>query len=223
MFMNINNISPSMPSMSMPNISGEGSDKLKSLEQKLQQLETEKQKAIQSKDKEKEEKIKKQIEKIQKQIQEIKQTQQKGQESCNTSSDDIKKRVDTYEAQPPQQSAGVYQVTHDENGQKIIQVDKSCETAQGQPKANPQDEREKPNIVKTTVNTDKVDKEIEKLKQTQTQLEQKIAAAKEPKEKEKLEAQLAQVNAELKAKDNDTYRQQHMEITEQKVVSKVGE
>ena len=49
--MNINNISPSMPSMSMPNISGEGSDKLKSLEQKLQQLETEKQKAIQSKHK----------------------------------------------------------------------------------------------------------------------------------------------------------------------------
>ena len=46
MFMNINNISPSMPSMSMPNISGEGSDKLKSLEQKLQQLETEKQKEI---------------------------------------------------------------------------------------------------------------------------------------------------------------------------------
>ena len=149
--------------------------------------------------------------------------QKKGQERRNTSSNDIKRRVDTYVAQPPQQSAGVYQVTHDENGRRIIQVDESCETAQGQPKAKPQDESEKPNIVKTTVNTDKVDKEIEKLKQTQTQLEQKIAAAKEPKEKEKLEAQLAQVNAELKAKDNDTYRQQHMEITEQKVVSKVGE
>ena len=50
MFMNINNISPSMPSMSMPSMSmpsigGGSSDKLKSLEQKLQQLETEKQKA----------------------------------------------------------------------------------------------------------------------------------------------------------------------------------
>ena len=100
----------------------------------------------------------------------------------------------------------MYQVTHDENGRRIIQVDESCETAQGQPKAKPQDESEKPNIVKTTVNTDKVDKEIEKLKQTQTQLEQKVAAAKEPEEKEKLETQLVQVNAELKAKDYNIRR-----------------
>ena len=53
MFMNINNISPSMPSMSMPSVGGGSSDKLKSLEQKLHQLETEKKKAIQSKDKQK--------------------------------------------------------------------------------------------------------------------------------------------------------------------------
>ena len=191
-----------------------------SLDRKIEQLKKQLEQVKENKEISQEEKNKR-ITNIEKHIAQLEQ--QKGQESRNTSSNDIKKRVDTYEAQPPQQSAGVYQVTHDENGQKIIQVDKSCETAQGQPKANPQDEREKPNIVKTTVNTDKVDKEIEKLKQTQTQLEQKIAAAKEPKEKEKLEAQLAQVNAELKAKDNDTYRQQHMEITEQKVVSKVGE
>ena len=191
-----------------------------SLDRKIEQLKKQLEQVKENKEISQEEKNKR-ITNIEKHIAQLEQ--QKGQESRNTSSNDIKKRVDTYEAQPPQQSAGVYQVTHDENGQKIIQVDKSCETAQGQPKANPQDEREKPNIVKTTVNTDKVDKEIEKLKQTQTQLEQKVAAAKEPEEKEKLETQLVQVNAELKAKDNDTYRQQHMEITEQKVVSKVGE
>ena len=191
-----------------------------SLDRKIEQLKKQLEQVKENKEISQEEKNKR-ITNIEKHIAQLEQ--QKGQESRNTSSNDIKKRVDTYEAQPPQQSAGVYQVTHDENGQKIIQVDKSCETAQGQLKATPQDESEKPDIVKTTVNTDKVDKEIEKLKQTQTQLEQKIAAAKEPKEKEKLEAQLAQVNAELKAKDNDTYRQQHMEITEQKVVSKVGE
>ena len=89
--------------------------------------------------------------------------------------------------------------------------------------AEPQNESEKPIIVKTTGNTDKVDREIEKLKQTQAQLQQKIAAAKEPTDKEALETQLALVEAELKLKDNDTYRRQHMEITEQKVVSKVGE
>lgn len=191
-----------------------------SLDRKIEQLKKQLEQVKENKEISQEEKNKR-ITNIEKHIAQLEQ--QKGQESRNTSSNDIKKRVDTYEAQPPQQSAGVYQVTHDENGRRIIQVDESCEAAQGQPKAKPQDESEKPNIVKTTVNTDKVDKEIEKLKQTQTQLEQKIAAAKEPKEKEKLEAQLAQVNAELKAKDNDTYRQQHMEITEQKVVSKVGE
>lgn len=191
-----------------------------SLDRKIEQLKKQLEQVKENKEISQEEKNKR-ITNIEKHIAQLEQ--QKGQESRNTSSNDIKKWVDTYEAQPPQQSAGVYQVTHDENGRRIIQVDESCETAQGQPKAKPQDESEKPNIVKTTVNTDKVDKEIEKLKQTQTQLEQKIAAAKEPKEKEKLEAQLAQVNAELKAKDNDTYRQQHMEITEQKVVSKVGE
>ncbi len=191
-----------------------------SLDRKIEQLKKQLEQVKENKEISQEEKNKR-ITNIEKHIAQLEQ--QKGQESRNTSSNDIKKRVDTYEAQPPQQSAGVYQVTRDENGRRIIQVDESCETAQGQPKAKPQDESEKPNIVKTTVNTDKVDKEIEKLKQTQTQLEQKIAAAKGPKEKEKLEAQLAQVNAELKAKDNDTYRQQHMEITEQKVVSKVGE
>ena len=191
-----------------------------SLDRKIEQLKKQLEQVKENKEISQEEKNKR-ITNIEKHIAQLEQ--QKGQESRNTSSNDIKKRVDTYEAQPPQQSAGVYQVTHDENGRRIIQVDESCETAQGQPKAKPQDESEKPNIVKTTVNTDKVDKEIEKLKQTQTQLEQKIAAAKGPKEKEKLEAQLAQVNAELKAKDNDTYRQQHMEITEQEVVSKVGE
>ncbi len=191
-----------------------------SLDRKIEQLKKQLEQVKENKEISQEEKNKR-ITNIEKHIAQLEQ--QKGQEIRNTSSNDIKKRVDTYEAQPPQQSAGVYQVTHDENGRRIIQVDESCETAQGQPKAKPQDESEKPNIVKTTVNTDKVDKEIEKLKQTQTQLEQKIAAAKGPKEKEKLEAQLAQVNAELKAKDNDTYRQQHMEITEQKVVSKVGE
>ena len=191
-----------------------------SLDRKIEQLKKQLEQVKENKEISQEGKNKR-ITNIEKHIAQLEQ--QKGQESRNTSSNDIKKRVDTYEAQPPQQSAGGYQVTHDENGRRIIQVDESCETAQGQPKAKPQDESEKPNIVKTTVNTDKVDKEIEKLKQTQTQLEQKIAAAKEPKEKEKLEAQLAQVNAELKAKDNDTYRQQHMEITEQKVVSKVGE
>lgn len=160
---------------------------------------------------------------IEKQLAQIEQQEEK--ESSKDSSFEMKKRFDTYEKQAPQQSAGtgMYKVSHDEKGQQIIQVDKNQEDMQDQPKTESQNEGEKPVIVKTTGNTDKVDKEIEKLKQSKTQLEQKIAAAKDTREKESLESQLAQVEAELKMKDNDTYRRQHMEITEQKVVSNVGE
>lgn len=160
---------------------------------------------------------------IEKQLAQIEQQEEK--ESSKDSSFEMKKRFDTYEKQAPQQSAGtgMYKVSHDEKGQQIIQVDKNQEDMQNQPKTESQNEGEEPVIVKTTANTDKVDKEIEKLKQSKTQLEQKIAAAKDTREKDSLENQLAQVEAELKMKDNDTYRRQHMEITEQKVVSKVGE
>lgn len=191
-----------------------------SLDQKIEQLEKQIEQ-IKNNEKLSQEEKDKRITNIENQVAQLEQKKQ--QEGRNDSSIELKKRFDTYEAQPQQQSAGVYQVTHDAEGHQIIQVDDNLETAQEQTEAQPQDEGEKPMIVKTTGNTDKVDREIEKLKQTQAQLEQKIAAAKEPKDKESLETQLAQVEAELKLKDNDTYRRQHMEITEQKVVSKVGE
>ncbi len=191
-----------------------------SLDQKIEQLEKQIEQ-IKNNEKLSQEEKDKRITNIENQVAQLEQKKQ--QECRNDSSIELKKRFDTYEAQPQQQSAGVYQVTHDAEGHQIIQVDENLETVQEQPKAQPQDEGEKPMIVKTTGNTDKVDREIEKLKQTQAQLEQKIAAAKEPKDKESLETQLAQVEAELKLKDNDTYRRQNMEITEQKLVSKVGE
>lgn len=189
-----------------------------SLDTKIEQLQKQLEQ-IKENDKLSEDEKEKRIANIEQQI--VQLEQQKAKESSKDSSIEIKRRFDTYEAEEPQQSAGLYKVTHDENGQQIIQVDKNQQDSQ--PEAEPQNEGEKPIIVKTTGNTDKVDREIEKLKQTQTQLQQKIAATKVPEEKESLEKQLAQVEAELKLKDNDTYRRQHMEITEQKVVSKIGE
>lgn len=188
-----------------------------SLDSKIEQLKKQIEQIKKNKEISQEEKDKR-IANIENQIVKLEQ-----QKSNNTSSVEMRKRYDTYEAQPEQQTPGLYQVTRDEEGRQIIQIDKSWETAQEENNAEPQNESEKPIIVKTTGNTDKVDREIEKLKQTQAQLQQKIAAAKEPTDKEALETQLALVEAELKLKDNDTYRRQHMEITEQKVVSKVGE
>lgn len=203
------------------------SNETSSLDQKIEQLEKQIEQ-IKNNEKLSQEEKDKRITNIENQITQLER--KKGQESRNAPSVELKKRFDTYEAQPQQQSTGLYQVAHDEEGRQIIQVDENLETTQEQLEVEPQSENEKlnnesekPIIVKTTGNTDKVDREIEKLKQTQEQLKQKIAAAKEPKDKESLETQLAQVEAELKLKDNDTYRRQHMEITEQKVVSKIGE
>ena len=201
-------------------INVQGTQDSNSLERKVEQLKDQIEQVKKNEKLSQEEKDKR-ITNIETQV--VQLEQQKGRESSQVSSVELKKRFDTYEAQPQQPSTGLYRVAHDAEGRQSIQVEQSLETAQEQPDAKPQTEGEKPTIVKTTGNTDKVDWEIEKLKQTQAQLEQKIAAAKKPEDKEALESQLAQVKAELKLKDNDTYRRQHMEITEQKVVSRIGE
>lgn len=67
---------------------------------------------------------------------------------------------------------------------------------------------------KCTVNTDKVDEEIRKLKQKQRDLEQQIARSEDDPDKQKeLEQQLMQVERELRMKDTDSYRRQHSKVT----------
>lgn len=78
------------------------------------------------------------------------------------------------------------------------------------------DKSEKPPQKKTekcTGNTDKVDREIEKLKKKKKELEQKVATEKDPEKAERLKSQLAQVERELKQKDNDGYRKSHTVFT----------
>ena len=60
-----------------------------------------------------------------------------------------------------------------------------------------------------TANTDKVDREIERLKKKKAQLEQQARTAADPSRREALEKQLAQVERELAQKDNDGYRRAH--------------
>lgn len=68
-----------------------------------------------------------------------------------------------------------------------------------------------------TASTDKVDAEIKKLKEKKAKLEQEIARAQDDPEKlEKLQKQLDQVENELRVKDTDSYRRQHMQITRRK-------
>ncbi len=64
----------------------------------------------------------------------------------------------------------------------------------------------------TTTNTDMVDRELEKLKEKKTKLEQELLTADETKRQE-LQMQLDQVNMELTLKNNDAYRRQHSVIS----------
>lgn len=104
---------------------------------------------------------------------------------------------DTYvpEDKSVKQSAGLYRLSHDEDGTPRIEFDP------------PQEAEE------TTTNTDAVDREIEALKKKQEQLKQQLNAAADPAEAEKLEKQLAQTESELRQKDNDAYRRRNAVIS----------
>lgn len=61
----------------------------------------------------------------------------------------------------------------------------------------------------TTISTDKVDAEIKLLKNKKARLEQKISAQADNPD---LQHQLAQIENELRQKDNDTYRKLHSKV-----------
>lgn len=160
------------------------------------------------------------MEKVEKQIAQLEKSNQNSEKTPPAAPE---KATDRFERQVPQQSAGVYKISRDDMGRPVVQTDESRQGKPDRVKEKPDEQGDKPTIVKTTLNTDQVDREIDKLKQTQTKMEQQIAATRDEKEKQALQTKLEQVKAELKMKDNDAYRRQHMQITEQKVVSRIGE
>ncbi len=92
--------------------------------------------------------------------------------------------------------SGLYQLGQDENGNRKVFFD------------DPKKSEEK-----CVGNTDKVDREIKKLKEKQQWLEQQIRSATNDEQKvRELEKKLAQVESELRQKDNDTYRRQNSEF-----------
>ena len=88
---------------------------------------------------------------------------------------------------------GLYRMGQDENGNPKVLYDDS---------------------EKCITNTDKVDREIKKLKEQKQQLEQQIKAASGDEEKVKeLEKKLSRIEGELSQKNNDTYRRQNAVIS----------
>lgn len=113
--------------------------------------------------------------------------------------------------------SGLYRLGQDENGnpkiffddpKKINSAEKTEQKNSVAPKANKENSNN--SVEKCTGDTNKVDREIEKLKEKKNQLEQQIQSADgDPKKVQGLERRLAQVENELSQKDNETYRRQN--------------
>ncbi len=100
---------------------------------------------------------------------------------------------DTYTPAPQAepQTAGVYRVTRGADGSRRIEFDSPARGAE-----------------QCTANTDRVDRELARLREQKQQLEQQLRAA-DPQKADDLRRRLAQLERELLQKDNDAYRRQH--------------
>lgn len=103
--------------------------------------------------------------------------------------------------------SGLYRLGKDENGNPKILFD--------DPKKKPKVKSDSPkNSEECTGNTDKVDREIKKLKEEKKKLEQQIKTASQDENKIRhLKQKLAQIEGELNQKDTDAYRRQNSSFT----------
>lgn len=120
---------------------------------------------------------------------------------------------------------GLDRIGQDENGGRKIFFDDPDKADRADGKEEPKAEKadgKKPKVdgdsqgkpAEVCVgNTDKVDREIEKLKEKKREQQQIRSASGDERKIRELEKKLTQVEQELSQKDNDTYRKQHSEFS----------
>lgn len=133
---------------------------------------------------------------------------------------EMKGNFDTFEHQVKPRPLGVYELSFDEEGNRTIKFENPDEDDVHKSKDS---DSEKFQIVKTTINTDAVDNEIEKLKETLEKIKQRLSSNISPEEEDMLKKEADRLEAEIKQKDSDSYYRQRGIITEQKVVSQIGQ
>ena len=125
-----------------------------------------------------------------------------------------KPMMDEYVRSEKQEPPGHYYLGKDESGQPKVYFD-APEQDEGadnpEPKAAdaPKENAGGKKAETCTGNTDKVDREIKKLKKEREQLERQINSETDEVKRKELESKLSQVENELRQKDNDAYRRQH--------------
>lgn len=110
--------------------------------------------------------------------------------------------MDEYIPEEERAPSGRYWLEKDEDGQPRVYFDSPEDKGPEKKAAGKRVER-------CTGSTDRVDREIERLKQRKGELERQISAEADGSKIKALEQKLAQVERELAQKDNDAYRRQH--------------
>ncbi len=110
--------------------------------------------------------------------------------------------MDEYVPEEEHTPSGLYWVGKDEDGAPKVYFD--------DPEAKP---ASKDKAESCTTNTDKVDRELERLRRRAEELAQQLDAEPDPARAQALEQKLARAEAELAQKDNDTYRRQNAVIS----------
>lgn len=140
--------------------------------------------------------------------------------------------TDEYIPEQPREPSGRYWVDRDESGQPRIYFDGRLQAADAPdvkgPDGDAPEEKEPGQTDEGTNapekkddskdercigNTDRVDREIEKLKKKRQELEQRLRTETDGNKIRELERQLARIDQELAQKDNDAYRRQHTRVT----------
>lgn len=125
--------------------------------------------------------------------------------------------TDTYTPEEPPAPWGRYWMGRDEDGSPKIFFDDPEPTAEPDENTPPPEESGKPasggRAEQCTCDTDEVDREIEKLRERQAQLERQLQREADSAKAAELERKLRQVSQELRQKDNDTYRRQHAKFS----------
>ena len=77
---------------------------------------------------------------------------------------------------------------------------------------NPADKKNEDKLTVTTVNTDRVDRELDSLKEKKQDLEQSIIKENNTRKRKLLERSLRRLSSEITRRDNEAYRRQHADV-----------
>ncbi len=140
----------------------------------------------------------------------VKKAEQVEKPEDSEKADKVSMPVDEYIPSDPVK--GIYRPGKDADGNPKIDYIDPKKDVSPETKADDKVTSDPKKSEATTTDTDKVDREIEKLKEKKARLEQEIRTA-EDDQKKRLEQELRQVEAELAQKDNDNYRRQNAVVS----------